>query len=202
MHAAFAAAAGRDGIELRATTFDWLGEQGHVGLERVAKARRDPALVAPCQAAIALLADIYARLRGDEAVLWAARTNLLLPVQHQHPPSGTVVELTGREHFTTARLDTLSRYPSDAALGFDVDVHRDLCRELAAEADATGRGLPAKGFGLGGAARERAYHDALRDLATPAMGLPPLVRVVVLDGDGEAAYERTRDRLAALRGSA
>ena len=31
----------------RAGTFDWLCEQGHVGLERVAKARRDPALAGP-----------------------------------------------------------------------------------------------------------------------------------------------------------
>ena len=123
-------------------------------------------------------------------------------MQHYHSPSGSVIELTGREHFTTARLDALSRYPADARLGFDVGAHHELCRELGAEADAVGRGLPGKGFGLGGAARERAYHDALRDLATPAMGLPPLVRVVVLDGDGEAAYLRERDRFAALRVSA
>ena len=36
--AAFAAAAAQDGIVLGGETFDWLGEQGHIGLERVAKA--------------------------------------------------------------------------------------------------------------------------------------------------------------------
>ena len=46
------------------------------------------------------------------------------------------------------------------------------------------RGLAAKGFGFGGVQRERAYHDALRDLATPAMGHPPLVRIAAVDGDG------------------
>ena len=46
-----------------AQSFDWLCEQGHVGLERVAKARRDPALVAPVTAALEVLATIYARLR-------------------------------------------------------------------------------------------------------------------------------------------
>ena len=46
--------------------------------------------------------------------------------------------------------------------------------------------------------RERAYHDALRDLATPAMGLPPLVRIAALDGDGVAAYLRHREELASL----
>ena len=43
--AAFAAAAAGDGIVLESRTFGWLCEQGHIGLERVAKARRDPAIV-------------------------------------------------------------------------------------------------------------------------------------------------------------
>jgi hypothetical protein len=46
--------------------------------------------------------------------------------------------------------------------------------------------------------RERAYHDALRDLATPAMGHPPLIRIPAPDGDGAAAYERHRSALLAL----
>ena len=49
--------------------------------------------------------------------------------------------------------------------------------------------------------RERAYHDALRDLATPAMGHPPLIRIAATDGDGAAAYARHRDSLRALAGS-
>ena len=61
-------------------------EQGHVGLERVAKARRDPALVAPVTAALAVLAAIYARLKGDVSVLHASRENLLLPLDLVHAP--------------------------------------------------------------------------------------------------------------------
>ena len=45
VQSAFAQAAAEDGIVLSRQSFDWLCEQGHVGLERVAKARRDPALV-------------------------------------------------------------------------------------------------------------------------------------------------------------
>ena len=67
--------------------------------------------------------------------------------------------------------------------------------------DVLSRGLPAKGFGFGGVQRERAYHDALRDLATPAMGHPPLIRIAALDGDGAAAYGRHRAALLALRGA-
>ena len=59
----------------------------------------------------------------------------------------------------------------------------------------------AKGFGFGGVQRERAYHDALRDLATPAMGHPPVVRIAAVDGDGTAAYRRSRASLLALLGS-
>ena len=64
---AFAQAAAEDGIALGNQSFDWLCEQGHVGLERVAKARRDPALVGPA-AALEQLGAIYARLKGDISV--------------------------------------------------------------------------------------------------------------------------------------
>jgi len=61
VQAAFAEAAAADGIRLASGSFDWLCEQGHIGLERVAKARGDPSLVAPVTAAlepdVALLAQ-------------------------------------------------------------------------------------------------------------------------------------------------
>jgi hypothetical protein len=198
MRAAFADAAAQDGIVLERGSFDWLSEQGHVGLERVAKARRDPAIVAPVIAALAVLERICARLRGDVSVLAASRENLLLPVDLVHAPTGTVVEVDGPEHFTSARLQALSLYPADAAVGFDVAGHMQLCRALCERSDALSRGLPAKAFGFGGVLRERAYHDALRDLATPAMGHPPLVRIAAADGDGAAAYARHRAALSPL----
>jgi hypothetical protein len=198
---AFAQAAARDGIVLESASFDWLCEQGHIGLERVAKARREPALVAPVRAALPVLAAIHARLEGDVSVLRASRENLLLPVDLVHAPSGTLIEVDGPQHFTSSRLVALELYPADAAVAFDVDAHRALCREWRARTDGLSRGLPAKGFGFGGVQRERAYHDALLDLATPAMGHPPLIRVAALDGDGTAAYRRHRATLLALRGA-
>jgi hypothetical protein len=201
VHAAFALAAAQDGIVLESTTFDWLCEQGHVGLERVAKARRDPAIVEPVIAALEVLGAIYARLKGDASVLDAARENLLLPVDLFHAPTGTVVEIDGAAHFTSFRLTALDLYPADAAVGFDVDEHRALCRECSVRSDRLDRGLAAKGFGFGGRQRERAYHDALRDLGTPAMGHPPVLRIAAVDGDGAAAYARHRERLVALGGA-
>jgi hypothetical protein len=200
-HAAFAEAAAQDGIALRSQAFDWLCEQGHVGLERVAKARRDPALVVPVTAALEVLAKICARLRGDVSVLTASRENLLLPVDLVHVPTGTLIEVDGPPHFTSSRLAALELYPDDARVGFDVAAHRELCRAWCATTDVLSRGLPAKAFGFGGVLRERAYHDALRDLATPAMGHPPLIRITAVDGDGAAAYRRNRDSLRALAGS-
>ena len=197
---AFAQAAAADGVALGSQTFDWFCEQGHVGLERVAKARRDPALVAPVLAALAPLAAIYGHLKGDVSVLHAARENLLLPVELVHEPSGTVIEVDEWVHFTTSRLAALELYPGDAAVGFDVDEYEALCRVWCARTDALSRGLPAKGFGFGGVHRERAYRDALLDLAAPAMGHPPVVRIAAVDGDGGAAYRRGRAALLALLG--
>jgi hypothetical protein len=198
VHVAFAQAALEDGIQLASQPFDWLCEQGHVGLERVAKSRRDAALIEPVTAALERLAAIYARLNGDLSVLHASRENLLLPVDLVHAPTGTVIEVDGSPHFTSFRLAALELYPADAAVAFDLDEHKALCRDWCSRTDALQRGLATKGFGFGGAQRERAYHDALRDLATPAMGHPPLVRIAAVDGDGAAAYRRERARLRAL----
>ena len=201
VQSAFARAAAEDGIVLASQVFDWLCEQGHVGLERVAKARRDPALVGPVKAALEPLTAIYARLKGDVSVLHAARANLLLTVDLVHEPTGTVIEVDDAPHFTSFRLTALELYPADAPVGFDVGQHRELCRAWSARTDRLDRGLAAKGFGFGGRQRERAYHDALRDLAVPAMGHPPVLRIAAVDGDGAAAYARHRPALLALSGA-
>ena len=198
---AFARAAATDGIVLKSTSFDWLCEQGHVGLERVAKARRDPALLEPVTVALEILTAIYVRLKGDISVLHASRENLLLPVDLVHQPSGTVIEVDESFHFTSFRLAALELYPAHVTVGFDLEEHKELCRVWCSKTDGLSRGLATKGFGFGGVQRERAYHDALRDLATPAMGLAPLVRIAVVDGDGAAAYRRHRMSLLALRAS-
>lgn len=201
VQAAFAQAAAADGIVLGSQSFDWLCEQGHVGLERVAKARLDPALSGPVTAALELLDAIYLRLKGDISVLYASRENLLLPVDLVHEPTGTVIEVDELPHFTSFRLAALELYPADVAVGFDLDEYKQLCRVWSSTTDGLSRGLAAKGFGFGGVQRERAYHDALRDLATPAMGHPPLVRIAAVDGDGASAYYRHRASLSTLRAS-
>jgi hypothetical protein len=197
LEAAFARAAAADGIVFGPQGFDWLCEQGHVRLERVAKARRDPALVAPVKAALARLEAILARLRGDVSVLHAARANLLLSVGLVHASTGTAIAVDGPEHFTSFRLAALELYPPE----LDVAAQQALCRQSAERTDSLERGLAAKGFGFGGRLRERDYHDALLDPGAPAMGHPPVLRIAATDGDGAAAYGRHRAALPALSGS-
>jgi hypothetical protein len=81
LRAAFARAAADDGIVLGPQTFDWPCVQGYLGLERVAKARRDPAIAEPVKSALENLGAIYARFKGDVSVLQAARrrTNATAP---------------------------------------------------------------------------------------------------------------------------
>jgi hypothetical protein len=194
----FAKAAAADGIDFTYESFDWLCEQGHVGFLAVAQARRDPSLREPVTAAVAVLEQIYADMRGDSRVIVNLQDTRYLLVDLYHGPTGTLIELDESPHFTSYRLAALERYPADAAVGFDLDEYRALCREWAPTSDKL-RGPFAKGFtGAAGLQRERAYRDSLYDLATPAMHHPPLVRVVALDGDGEAAYARNRERLVAL----
>jgi hypothetical protein len=152
-------------------------------------------------AALAPLAAIYARLRGDLSVLHASRENLLLAVDLVHAPTGTVIEVDEAAHFSSFRLTALELYPADVRVDFDLGEHRELCRAWCARTDGLDRGLAAKGFGFGGRQRERAYHDALRDLAVPAMGHPPVVRIAAVDGDGAAAYARHREALLVLSGA-
>ena len=199
---AFAEAAAGDGIVLaEQQTFDWFTEAGHLGLETAAMRRRDPSLREPVTAAVEVLGSIYDRLGGDNVVMRSLRMNLVLTVDLVHEATGTVIELDESKHFTSFRLTALELYPPDAQVHFDLDEYRELCREWSSKSDNVDRAFAAKGFGFGGRQRERAYRDSLLDLGAPAMGLPPVVRVVALDGDGTAAYAREREALMKLLGT-
>ena len=87
-------------------------------------------------------------------------------------------------------------YPPGVPLGFAKDEYASLCRQLAPRADKYRAAKAATGFGPGGRQRQRAYNDALRDLVIPAMGHPPVIRISILDDNGEAAYMRNREMLA------
>lgn len=179
----FGEAAAADGIALTpAPRFAWLCERGHLELRDVAVETADA------------LEQIYTSLGGDPAVLATARTSPLRG-DYLHEPTATLVEIDEIQHFTSARLLALDAYPRDAAVGFDIDRYKELCHRHRAKADKYRAAKAARGFGPGGRIRQRAYYDALRDLAAPAMGHPPLVRIAAPDGSGVAAYRAHREGL-------
>jgi hypothetical protein len=198
---AFAEEAEKDGIVLAEPWVDWLCEQGHLGIDRIADESEDEALIERVTRPVEILGEIYHDLHGDLAVRYSCRANLLIPGDFIHEPTRTLIEVDTARHFTSFRLLALDLYPADAELGFDRDEYRELCRSLAPEYDGFSRGLAAKGFGIGGIQRELAYRDSMRDLGAPVMGHPPVVRIPAVDGDGAAAYVRNRESLLKLLGT-
>jgi hypothetical protein len=180
----FAKAAAEDGILLVRQSFPWLSQRGHLAL--------------PDTPSAVTLERIYVALGGDLDVL-ATRRTTRLPGDFVHEPTGALIELDESQHFTSFRLTALDLYEEDAALGFDLDHYKTLCREWHKRSDGYYRTKVAKGFGVAGRQRQRAYYDALRDLATPAMGHPPLIRIDAPLRDGRAAYRTHRERLCQLR---
>jgi len=160
----------------------WLNQRGHLGLPEMADGARR------------VLDDIFTALDGDPVAQTHKRLTPL-PGDFVHEATGTFIEVDESQHFTSFRLLTLDRYPVSVPLGFDLDEYRALCREWSPRSDKYRATKAAVGFGPGGRQRQRAYHDALRDLAAPAMGRPPVIRVPAPDRDGAAAYLRVRDRV-------
>ena len=179
---AFAAAAAADGLVLERARVPWLNQRGHLGL---------PAEVG---GVAAVLEQIFVALGGDVA---EQSTKRVTPLRgdYLHAASGTFIEIDEYQHFTSYRLRSLELYPSDVQLGFDLLAYADLCRQWRARSDRYRASKAAKGFGAAGRQAQRAYHDAIRDLAVPAMGHPPIVRAAATDGDGARAYAAVRGRL-------
>lgn len=197
---AFGEAAAADGLELEAGIVPWLNQQGHHGLQNIAFETNDGEVLERVAAVSDVLEKAWHRLGGNPEILPTCRINQPVVGDFLHKPSGTLIEIDEGPHFTSHRLAVLEMYPEWAPLGFHMDEYKAACRDLADEYDGYRRDIATRGWGIGGLQRERAYHDALRDLAAPAMGFPPVIRIPVLDDDGEAAYARYQEWLnAALK---
>ncbi len=179
---AFRLAAATDGVSLVGLRHPWLNQRGHLGLPDEA------------HGAHAALETIFLALGGLPSLLEGARTTAL-PNDFFHEATGTLVEVDEFQHFTSHRLLALSLYPAKSPLGFDRDEYMALCRETAPKADKYRASKEAKCFGPGGRQRQRAYNDALRDLAAPALGHPGVIRAPAIDQDGRCAWQSVRHRL-------
>jgi hypothetical protein len=193
--AAFAEAAARDGLVFDAQTFDWASEPGHLAVDELADETGDPGVMQRAEIGVAALEQIFNRFKGLVPVLQSCRVNKPFTPVLVHDPTLTIVEVDEVLHFSTPRLQSLDLYPREVRLGFDIEEYKELCRTHAPQTDRWRYGLASKCFGWHGLQNERAYHDAVRDIASWVMGYPPLVRIPAIDGDGAAAYERARDEL-------
>ena len=200
---AFAQAAAKDGIALELQSFDWASEPGHLAVDELADETGDPGVMQRAEIGVAALGQIFNGLNGLMPVLQSCRVNRPFTPVLVHEPTLTIVEVDDVLHFTTHRLQSLDSYPREVRVGFDIEEYKELCRTHAAQTDKWRFGLASKCFGWHGLQRERAYQDAVRDIAAWVMGYPPLVRIAAIDddGDGTAAYERARDELRSRLGA-
>ena len=77
-----------------------------------------------------------------------------------------IVEFDESQHFSRARLVTLSNYPANARIGFPISRWQNLCREIDAKDDEP--------FDRD---ERRAWYDTLRDLVPRVHGFNPTVRL-------------------------
>jgi hypothetical protein len=192
---AFGEAAAADGLELEDQIIAWLNQQGHIGLEAAAYETEDGEILERVAAVGEVLGKVWHRLGGNPEILPNCRFQVPLVGDFLHKPTGTLIEIDEGPHFTSHRLTSLEMYPDWVPLGYHVEEYKQACRDLADEFDRFRRDVATRGWGIGGLQQERAYHDSLRDLAAPAMGKPPVIRIPVLDDDGEGAYAKYRDWL-------
>jgi hypothetical protein len=167
------------GIRLVAgTPLRWLTARGHL----------DPFVQRHAPSDILdALDDLHAGLGGDRRALAhkrgvAPRPDLMVEA------TGQLVELDEVEHFTTARLDSLARYPSRMRLGFSLDDYRALIDTWKARAHSVFTPRASSDFDfVGGRRAHRAYYDAVKDLLAPTFTSYSVLRLAVPDGDVERA---------------
>lgn len=165
----------------------WLPSRGH--LDPIVQ-RDAPAEV------VEALDELHAALGGNRSALARKAATSLQP-DLVVASSGQLVEIDEIQHFTAARLTSLSLYPSRVSFGFSIDHYRSLIDTWKAKANAvfTRRWSPDFDF-VGGRRAQRAYYDALKDLLAPTFTGMPVLRIPVPDGDAHRAAHVLAAQLA------
>jgi len=174
-----------DGIPLTAAgNFDWLTSHGYRNAHLVR--------LLPDEARDRLEA-IYIELRGDVTYAGSERR---LGSDFFHTGLDCIVELDESQHFTTERGISLRHYTETDKLGFDFSEYVRLVGIHRSRADRDYAHKRAKAFDFGGGRRaQRAYYDALRDLAAPHLTGNPLIRVAAPERNATLAVQRLKDWL-------
>jgi hypothetical protein len=173
----------------RGVSQDWLTNKGH--LEEKIRVTLDE------QAGLAL-DTIYRTLGGDEKLLLEKRGGSNPRIDFVLARQTLIVEVDEIQHFTSDRLTSLDLYPPRTNFEFDVEEYRSLVVRWRKTGDGYRAAKPTRDFPFAGGRRaQRAYFDALRDLAAPSLGWRVL-RLPAPECDGAVAYARFKVALKAL----
>jgi hypothetical protein len=138
------------------------------------------------------LGELFRSLGGDEAALRAERAGSDPCPDIVFEDRGWLVEYDEQQHFTTDRLTTFDRYPTDINVAYNIDEYRALARRHSGTADRYRAAKQSTDFPFhGGRRSQRAYFDAVRDLVAPFFGLR-VFRVPAPERDAKMALDRFR----------
>jgi hypothetical protein len=176
----FAALTAQEGLD-PGHRLPWLTNRGHLHLEQIG---------API-GLVNRLREIYLALGGDEDALASKRAGSDPTPDFLYGPSSQLLELDEIQHFTSDRKLTLEMYPDAVDLGFDIKTYRDLCETWSPTGDRYRATKQTRDFPhAGGRRAQRAYFDTLRDLAAPALGNGPVIRIPAPECDSRLAHRR------------
>lgn len=176
----FKALALGEGISLATGLIEGLSGRGHLDSTLVERVPTET---------VEAISQIYLELGGDESLLASKRASSLR-LDFLLPRERCLVEIDEIQHFTSARSKTFDHYPSNVELLFDPEGYQALVRRWKLKADGYRRAKTAVDFAFpGGRQAQRAYFDALRDLAAPFL-FGSVLRVPVPECSGDIAFQR------------
>ncbi len=165
----------------------WLTERGH--LNPVVQS------VAPTDVLDAL-DELHEALGGDRRTLAKGRDVAIRPGLRV-TSTDQLIEIDDLGHLTTDRLRSLAFYPSEYAIGFNLEQYRAMIETWRERASRVFTKRWSADFDFAGGRRaRRAYEDALRDLLAPVFTGMPLLRIAAPNGEPSAIGGLLAARLA------
>ncbi|WP_223937426.1 hypothetical protein [Arthrobacter sp. StoSoilB5] len=169
-----------------APNYDWIGTRGPFGLATQSGPLFDTVL------------EMAQALDGYLDVMRSPKRTKRADFDLIHEPTGIHIEVDEEQHFSTHRLKMLDFYGPDVDYGFDLEEYRALCRLHGPRIDRTGWAAnDTVNFGPRSRAKQGAFYDSMKDLVLPAMGIPHVIRVEVIDREPELAWALNRERISA-----
>ena len=165
----------------------WLTERGHLNPVVQSAAPAD---------VIDALDELHEALGGDRRTLAKARDVATRP-GFRVTTTDQLVEIDDVGHLTNDRLRSLAFYPSESALGFNLEQYRATIETWRERASRVFTKRWSADFDFAGGRRaRRAYEDALRDLLAPVFTGLPLLRIAAPDAEASTIAGQLAARLA------